>query len=81
MVCIGNDLHFNGCFLETDRLHLESSLPLSLYKIIRFTLNKDSTRPCSVQGRIKFANDETTEELLVVGAQKVEFVLAPRAWE
>ena len=85
VACIGKTIHFaNGCFLETNRLQLESKVPSSLCKIIRFTLAKNSEFPSSVQGKLNFGTfctDETTQELLVVGANKAEIVLAEQAFE
>lgn len=78
---VGNELKADGCFLDTDELQIESNVPESIFQAIIFTFNKNIQIPASIAGEISFVKDETTGNLLVVGAQEVRIVFASKVFE
>lgn len=80
IVLIGNDLNLERCFIDSDVLQIEATSPNSVFKILRFTFDKSTAIPATVQGKIDFANNETGEDFLITGANQVEIIFADHAF-
>jgi hypothetical protein len=78
---LGSEFKLDNCFIDTDTLQLEPNSSESLFEAIVFTFNKNIKIPTATQGHINFEKDETIEDFLVVGAQKVAILFSPRAFE
>ncbi len=70
------------CFATPRHLHIETTSLSSLYRIIRITFNKDTrTGPVLFQGHIDLEDNETHDNFIIVGAQKIEILFSERAFE
>ncbi len=78
---ISNQLNLNGCFTDSEMLQIETTAPSSLLKALRFTFNKNLQMTPLIQGNVDFESNNTIEDFIVLGAQKVEIIFADTAFE
>lgn len=74
------ELNVHDAFVEADVVAIRSNSLESIIQEIRIHFNKNTVIPNVIDGVINFAANQIDDTFIAVGAQKIEFVFAPHAF-
>lgn len=78
---VGNYLRFEKSFISTKLLQLEPANSDSIISMIIFVFDEKAPIPACIEGHIDFINDNTINDLVVLGAREVGIIFRPEAFD